>query len=90
MKNKIRSPKERDRELDKIWDELVRLQTCINDLETMQRAAYEQLTAILEKVTLQRMESDLEQLTEDAEQLIKDAAKATAEEKAPAAKEPIN
>jgi len=80
MKQKIRSPKQRDKELDKIWDELVRLQTCINDLQTLQKAAYEQLTAILEKVTFQRDESDLEQLTEDAEQLIRDAAKAAAED----------
>lgn len=85
MSNKIRSPKQRDRELDKIWDELVRIQEDNNKLldqvEKQGNLFNEQIDRLNRLIMVQRSESDLEQLTEDAEKLIKDAAKAAAEEK---------
>lgn len=85
MKNKIRSPKERDRELDKIWDELVRIQEdnnkLIDQIEKQGKRFNEQIDRLNRLIMVQRSESDLEQLTEEAEQLIKDAAKAAAEDK---------
>ena len=74
MSNKIRSPKERDQELDKIWDELVRIQEQHNKLN-------EKLDLFHRQIMVQRSESDLEQVTQEAEKLIEDAAKAAAEEK---------
>ena len=71
MSNKIRSPKQRDQELDKIWDELVRIQEHQNKID-------EKLDLFHRQIMVQRSESDLEQLTEDAEKLIEDAAKAAA------------
>ena len=85
MKNKIRSPKQRDRELDKIWDELGRIQEDNNKLldqvEKQGNLFNEQIDRLNRLIMVQRSESDLEQLTEDAEKLIEDAAKAAAEEK---------
>ena len=85
MSNKIRSPKERDLELDKIWDELVRIQEDNNKLldqvEKQGNLFNEQIDRLNRLIMVQRSESDLEQLTEDAEKLIEDAAKAAAEEK---------
>ena len=74
MANKMRSPKERDQELDKIWDELVRIQEQHNKLD-------EKLDLFHRQIMVQRSESDLEQVTQEAEKLIEDAAKAAAEEK---------
>ena len=74
MSNKIRSPKERDQELDKIWDELVRIQEQHNKLN-------EKLDLFHRQIMVQRSESDLEQVTQEAEKLLEDAAKAAAEEK---------
>ena len=74
MSNKIRTPKERDLELDRIWDELVRIQEQQNKID-------EKLDLFHRQIMVQRSESDLEQVTQEAEKLIEDAAKAAAEEK---------
>lgn len=81
MANKIRSPKERDQELDKIWDELVRIQEQHNKLNEELINWASKLDLFHRQIMVQRSESDLEQVTQEAEKLIEDAAKASAEEK---------
>ena len=75
MSNKIRSPKERDQELDKIWDELVRIQEQHNKLD-------EKLDKLHRQIMVQRSESDLEEVTQEAEEIIKKIAKETAQDEA--------